>query len=81
MVHNALATPRPLSAAKLLQSRHVYGVVEDHYVGHGALNPLGRISGRRYCRTQEGMDMSTALDNPYRDKFCIGTADEPGKFS
>ena len=57
------------------------GVVDAHHVDHQALKPLGRISGRRYCRTQDVMEMSTALDNPYREKFRSGTADEPGKFS
>lgn len=32
------------------------GILNGYHVDHGALEPLGRIGGRRYCRTNETID-------------------------
>ena len=57
------------------------GLVNGHHVDHQGLQPLGRISGRRYCRTQDVMEMSEALDDPFRQRFRPDTAKMPGKFA
>jgi len=33
------------------------GVLSERRVDHGAMNALGRIAGRSYCRTQERIDV------------------------
>lgn len=57
------------------------GLTERHRVDHRILAPLGRISGRRYCRTQDVVEMGSELDDPYRARFREGMSDAPSKFS
>lgn len=41
------------------------GLVDGHRVDHASLRPLGRIAGRRYCRTTSVIEMPTEIDRPY----------------
>ena len=49
------------------------GLVSGHRVDHSGLNPLGRIAGRSYCRTNEVLTMPSEIDAPYKARRRAGS--------
>ncbi len=50
-------SPATLVVGLVTLAHAAKGVVSDHRVDHDRLRPLGRISGRRYCFTQQTIEL------------------------
>jgi flavin reductase (DIM6/NTAB) family NADH-FMN oxidoreductase RutF len=46
-----------LIVGEIIATHCAYGVVSGHRVSHQAMNALGRIAGRSYCRTGDKLDV------------------------
>jgi flavin reductase (DIM6/NTAB) family NADH-FMN oxidoreductase RutF len=51
-----------LIAGEVVRVHARKGLRQGHRIDHHALRPLGRISGRRYCRTADTLEMGPEVD-------------------